>query len=80
MSLTKQSEINQITINKNGVILIVTLISILEDGVQIANESQNSLLLPGQDISNQPENVQAIANTAWTPEIIAQYKASNLAA
>jgi hypothetical protein len=27
------------------------------------------------DISDQPSNVQAIANAAWTPEVIAAYNA-----
>jgi hypothetical protein len=41
--------------------------------------SQNyhrSSLTPASDLTGVPDNVAAIANVAWTPEVIAAYQAS----
>jgi hypothetical protein len=42
----------------------------------IASSFERWVLNPGDDISAQDPKVQAIANTIWTPEVIAAYKAS----
>jgi hypothetical protein len=34
-----------------------------------------SSLTPGQDLTGQPAQVVAIANTVWTPEVISAYQA-----
>jgi len=33
------------------------------------------VLLPGSDLTGQPEQVVAIANAVWTPEVVAAYEA-----
>jgi hypothetical protein len=75
MSLTKQNVIDQITIQENGIILYREATKIMEDGVELTKTYHRSSLTPGQDLTGQPANVVAIANTVWTPEVIAAYQA-----
>ena len=75
MALTETKVIDQITVTKNGTILYREATRILKDGEQIAQTYHRSSLTPGQDLTDQPANVAAICNVAWTPEVIAAYKA-----
>jgi hypothetical protein len=49
---------------------------ISEDGVELTRSFSRYVLTPGQDISNESEEVQSIASVIWTEDIIAQYEAS----
>ena len=75
MALTETKVIDQITVTKNGTILYREATRILKDGEQIAQTYHRSSLTPGQDLTDQPANVAAICNVAWTPEVISAYKA-----
>jgi len=75
MSLTKQTIVDQITVTENGIILYREATSILEDGVELSKTYHRSSLTPGQDLTGQPEKVVAIAQAAWTPEVVAAYQA-----
>jgi hypothetical protein len=75
MSLTKTTVVDQITVQENGTILYREATRIMEDGAQISQTFHRSSLTPGQDLTDQPANVAAICNAAWTPEVIAAYKA-----
>lgn len=75
MSLTKQTVIDQITITENGIILYREATKIVEDGVELTKTYHRSSLTPGQDLTGQPDKVVAIAQAAWTPEVIAAYQA-----
>ena len=75
MALTESKVIDQITVTENGIVLYREATRILKDGEQIAQTYHRSSLTPGQDLSDQPANVAAICNVAWTPEVIAAYKA-----
>jgi DNA-binding transcriptional LysR family regulator len=75
MALTETKVIDTITVTENGTILYREATRILKDGEQIAQTYHRSSLTPGQDLSAQPANVAAICNAAWTPEVIAAYKA-----
>ena len=75
MSLTKQKVIDQITITENGIILYREATKIVEDGVELTKTYHRSSLTPGQDLTGQPEKVVAIAQAAWTPEVVAAYQA-----
>jgi hypothetical protein len=48
----------------------------VEDGNTIAKTYHRTSLTPGQDLTGQPTNVQAIAQAAWTPEVVAAYEAA----
>jgi len=77
MSLTKESKIDQITVTENGVVLFREATRILEDGVELSKTYHRSSLLPGQDVSAVPVNVQAICSAAWTAEVVAAFNAAN---
>lgn len=75
MALTKEVAVDQITVTENGIVLVRETTTIKEDGVEISKKYHRSSFVPGDDVSAQPANVQAICAAAWTPEVIAAYKA-----
>lgn len=76
MSLTKQTVIDQITVQENGTVLYREATRIMEDGVQLSQTFHRSSLTPSQDLTGIPANVVAICNAAWTTEVVAAYQAS----
>lgn len=76
MSLTETKVIDQITVTENGTVLYREATRITRDGEQIAQTFHRTSLIPGQDLTGQPANVSAIAQAAWTPEVLAAYTAS----
>jgi DNA-binding transcriptional LysR family regulator len=75
MALTETKVIDQITVTENGIVLYREATRILKDGEQIAQTYHRTSLTPGQDLTGQPANVQAIATVAWTDAVIAAYQA-----
>ena len=75
MSLTKTTNIDQITVTENGTVLYREATRIMEDGNELSKTFHRSSLLPGQDLTGIPANVAAICNAAWTAEVIAAYEA-----
>jgi hypothetical protein len=47
----------------------------MEDGKELSSSYHRWSFAPGDDVSGQPANVQAIAAAAWTPAVIAAYQA-----
>ena len=43
--------------------------------VKVREQFSNYILVPDQDISSQPAEIQAIANAVWTDEVKAAYAA-----
>ena len=76
MAITKQVVIDQVTVTENGIILYREATRIIEDGVELSKNYHRSSLVPGQDLAGHPENVVAIAQAAWTPEVIQKYNES----
>lgn len=76
MSLTETKNIDQITVTENGTILYREATRILKDGQQVAQTFHRTSLSPDQSLEGQPAQVVAIATAAWTPEVIAAYKAA----
>jgi hypothetical protein len=74
--ITKQTVIDQITVQENGIILYREATRIMEDGKELTKTYHRTSLTPGQDLTGQPEKVVAIAQTAWTPEVVAAYEAA----
>jgi DNA-binding transcriptional LysR family regulator len=79
MSLTKTTNVDQITVTENGTVLYREATRILKDGEQIAQTYHRTSLTPAQDLTGVPANVVAICNAAWTPEVIAAYQAQSAA-
>jgi DNA-binding transcriptional LysR family regulator len=74
MSLTETKKIDQITVTENGTILYREATRILKDGEQIAQTYHRTSLAPASDLTDVPANVVAIANVAWTPDVVAAYQ------
>ena len=75
MSITKETVVDQITVTENGIVLYREATRIIEDGKELTKTYHRTSLTPGQDLTDQPDNVVAICNTAWTKEVVAAYKA-----
>ena len=75
MSLTKTTTVDQITVTENGIVLYREATRILENGNVISQTFHRTSLVPAQDLTGQPAQVVAIAQAAWTPEVIAAYQA-----
>jgi len=80
MAITKETVVDQITVTENGIVLYREATRIMEDGKELTKTYHRTSLTPGQDLTDQPQKVQDICNTAWTPEVIAAYEAQQAAA
>jgi hypothetical protein len=47
-----------------------------KDGVEVGKTYHRHVCAPGDDVSNDCHEMQAIAAALWTPEVIAAYQAS----
>jgi uncharacterized protein (DUF169 family) len=75
MSLTKTTNIDQITVTENGIVLYREATRIMEDGSEISKTYHRTSLAPASDLTGVPDSVVAICNVAWTAEVIAAYQA-----
>ena len=75
MAITKRTELKE-EILPNQVIQIRTTTVVEEDGVELARSHHRHVLVPGDDVTGEAQEVQDIANALWTTEVIAAYQAS----
>ena len=75
MSITKTTNVDQITVTENGIVLYREATRIIEDGNEISKAYHRSSLAPEQDLTGVPDSVVAICNTAWTDEVKTAYRA-----
>ena len=75
MSLTETKVIDKITVAENGTVLYREATRIMRGDEQVAQTFHRTSLAPGQDLTGHDDKVVAIANAAWTPEVIAAYQA-----
>ena len=75
MLLTKTTNIDQITVTENGVVLYREATRIMEDGNELSKTFHRSSLAPNADLTGVPANVVAICSVAWTAEVMAAYQA-----
>jgi hypothetical protein len=47
-----------------------------KDGVEVGKTYHRHTRAPGEDVSDDCEELQAVAAALWTPEVIAAYEAS----
>ena len=76
MTLEKTTTVDQITVVKNGTVFYRTVERIFENNKVLSESYVRYTLLPGQDTTNLPENVQAVCVVTWTPEVIQAYQDS----
>ena len=75
MSLTKEINIDKIEIVENGTVQVREVTRIMEDGNELSKSYHRWSIAPGQDYSDQPDNVKAICAVAHTPAVIAAFQA-----
>lgn len=77
MAITKTTAIDKIEIVGEYKHIQVREASIIqEDGVELTRSFHRYVLSPGQDVSEQPSEIQSIASAVWNEELIAAYQAS----
>jgi hypothetical protein len=74
MSITKVTNIDQITVTENGIVLYREVTHLMENENELSKTYHRSSLVPNQDLTGVPDNVAAICNVVWTAEIIADYQ------
>jgi hypothetical protein len=75
MALTERTEIDRIEVADDCYIQVRQATIIERDGELVTRTFHRWTLTPDMDISDQKEKVKAIANAAWTPEVVAAYQA-----
>ena len=75
MSLSKEINVDKIEITENGIVQVRQATKIIEDGNEISKSYHRWTIAPGQDYSDQPDNVKAICAVAHTPAVIAAFQA-----
>jgi hypothetical protein len=75
MSLDKQTKIDRIEVVENGTVQVRQATIITEDGNQISRTYHRWCVTPGEDYSEQEQQVQDICKVLHTPEVIAAYNA-----
>jgi len=75
MALTKRTEEDKIEIvGQWKSIQVRTATVIEEDGVELTRSFHRHVVSPGDDVSNESAEVQAIAAVVHTPEVVAAYQ------
>ena len=75
MAITKRTELKEETL-PNQVIQIRTTTVVEEDGVELGRKHHRHVVVPGQDVTGEPQEVQDIAAALWTADVIAAYNAA----
>ena len=75
MAITKRFEYKK-EILPSQVIQIRKTTVLEEDGVELARTHHRHVVVPGDDVSGEVQEVQDIASVLWTDEVIAAYQAS----
>jgi archaellum component FlaF (FlaF/FlaG flagellin family) len=72
--LEKQETYTKIEVIESGQVQLRKTTKVLEDGEVISQAHHRSVVTPLDDISDLPENVQAVCNAFWTDELIANFQ------
>ena len=75
MAITKRTELKE-EILPNQVIQIRVATVVEEDGVELGRSYHRHVVVPGQDVTGEAQEVQDIAAALWTADVIAAYNAS----
>lgn len=76
MSLTETKTIDRIElVGSHQILQVREATTVMRGEAQVAKTYHRWSFAPGEDVSAMPDNVQAVAAAAWTPEIIAAYQA-----
>lgn len=60
----------------NQTIQLRTATIVERDGVEVGRQYHREVFVPGSNVSDAPDEVQAIASALWTPAVVSAYEAS----
>ena len=72
--LEKQESYSRIEALESGVIQLRKTTTVYDDGEVLSQSHHRSVVTPLDDISDLPDNVQAVCNAFWTDELIANFQ------
>jgi hypothetical protein len=75
MALKKEVKIDRVEVIENGTVQVRQATIITEDGNLISRTYHRWTIAPGEDYSDQEQQVQDICKVTHTPEVIAAYQA-----
>jgi hypothetical protein len=78
MSLEKQSYIDMIEVPNNSIVHVRVKTVVLDGGSQISESYHRRTISPGDDYSQEDEQVKVICAVVHTPEAVAAYKLAQL--
>jgi len=76
MAITKEKNIDQITVESNGFIYYKETTKIIEDGNLLTQTYNRGSFYPGESLIGVDSKIVAIAEAVWTSEVLAAYEAS----
>ena len=75
--LEKQESYSKIEVLESGHVQLRKTTTILDDGEVLSQSHHRSVVSPLDDISDLPDNVQAVCNAFWTDEIKAKFEVAD---
>lgn len=75
MQLTERTVVSLVEVTPNGTIQVRLANQIMDGETVKAQTFHRYCLAPGSDLTGQPDQVVAIANAVWTPEVVTAYEA-----
>ena len=72
--LEKQESYSKIEVLESGHIQLRKTTKVLDDGTVISQSHHRSVVTTMDDISELPENVQAVCNAYWTDEVKSKFQ------
>ena len=66
----------KVEVNENMSVGVRRADIVLKDGIEISRTYHRSCFMPGDDISDQTDEVKAVAAAVWTDEVVDAYLAS----
>ena len=79
MAFTEKQEY-KIEVLSNGTLQVRRADIVLKNGVEVGRTYHRHCLMPGADVTNEVQRVQAVAAATWTPEVVSAYEAQVAAA
>jgi hypothetical protein len=72
--LEKQESYSRIEVLESGHVQLRKTTTVLDNGEVLSQSHHRSVVSPLNDISDLPDNVQAVCNAFWTDELIANFQ------
>jgi hypothetical protein len=79
MALDKKVIVDLVETLESGVVQVRTATKIMDNGVEVSRTFHRHVVVPGADYSAEDAKVQAICAAIHTPEVVAAYKAAQVA-